>query len=205
MKKVNAGRDLLIPKSKWVPEKEIQGNDEMVLLHPMMEEAYKQILRMHKPKHKTALVSLCTSSRPYSTSRKWKTFKKLFGDDADLIICSNGGIIPIEFEDCYPYLTYDAHGQKQYDKLYCQVVYRRLMAFFALHHYERIVFNFRPGLRNRASALKFKQTYTGKSEIFILPTQEGYRAAQRGGFPKGKMYPDLDDHVLKELAKAIQK
>ena len=205
MKKVNAGTDLLIPRKKWVPEKEIQGTDEMVLLHPMMEEAFQNILKLHRPKHKVALVSLCTSSRPYSTSRKWKEFQRRFGDHADMIICSNGGIIPIEFENCYPYLTYDAHGQKKYDRLYCQVVYRRLMEFFSIHQYERIVFNFRPGLRNRASALKFKQTYGGKAEIFILPSQSAYREAQLRGFPSGKMYPDLDDIVLAELAQAINK
>ena len=203
MKKVNDGSDLLIPRRKWVPEKEIQGTDEMVLLHPIMEEAYQNILKLHKPKHKVALVSLCTSTRPYSKSRKWKEFARLFGSDADLIICSNGGIIPIEFEGCYPYLTYDAHGQKKYDRLYCQVVYRRLMEFFNLHHYERIIFNFRPGLRNRASALKFKQTYDGDAEVFILPTQAGYKAAQLSGFPKGKMFPDLDDKVIAELAQAV--
>lgn len=205
MKKVNTGRDLLIPRDRWVPEKEIQGTDEMVLLHPMMEEAYQTILKLHKPKHKTALVSLCTSSRPYYTSRKWKAFRQQFGNDADLIICSNGGIIPIEFEDCYPYMTYDAHGQAQYDRLYVQVIYRRLMEFFGLHKYDRIIFNFRPGLRNRAAALKFRETFTGGAEIFILPTQAGYKAAQRGGFPKGKMYPDLDDIVLDEIARAVQK
>lgn len=205
MKKVNAGRDLLIPRAEWVPEREIQGTDAMVLNHPMMERAYKNILKLHKPKHKTALVSLCTSSRPYSKSRKWKEFRRLFGDDADLIICSNGGIIPIEFEDCYPYMTYDAHGQAQFDRLYCQVVYRRLMEFFSIHHYDRLIFNFRPGLRNRACALKFQQTYTGGAEVFILPTQAAYKAAQMAGFPKGKMYPDLDDIVLAEISKAVHK
>lgn len=188
-----------------MPEKEIQGNDEMVLLHPMMEEAFEQVLKLHQPKHRTALVSLCTSSRPYSISPKWKEFRKQFGEDADLIICSNGGVIPIEFEDCYPYMTYDAHGQKQYDKLYCHVVYRRLMKFFSSHHYDRIVFNFRPGLRNRLSALKFKENYTGNSEIYILPTPEAYMAARRAKFPRGKMFPDIDDHVIAELATAIRK
>lgn len=205
MKKVNAGSDLLIPKKRWVPEKEIQGTDEMVLLHPIMEEAYQNIVKLHRPKHKTALVSLCTSTRPYSKSRKWKEFARLFGEHADLIICSNGGIIPIEFESCYPYLTYDAHGQAQYDRLYVRVVYRRLMEFFSAHHYDRIIFNFRPGLRNRAAALKFKETYTGNAEVLILPTQAGYKAAQAGGFPSGKMFPDLDKIVLGELSQAIYK
>lgn len=204
-KKRNAGSDLLIPHDRWVPESEIQGTDEMVLFHPIMQEAYKRILSLHRPKHDTALVSLCTSTRPYSKSPKWKEFKKEFGDSADLIICSNGGIIPIEFESCYPYLTYDAHGQKKYDKIYCQVVYKRLMEFFGKHRYKKIVFNFRPKLRNRASALKFAQDYRGDAEIYILPSVRAYQSAQSRGFPKGRMFPDLDPAVMAELKAAINK
>ena len=205
MKKTNRGLDLLVPKHKWVSEKEIQGNDEMVLKHPVIEQAFNKILETHRPKHKIALVSLCTATRPYSKSRKWKEFKKLYGEYADLIICSNGGIIPIEFENCYPYLTYDAHGQKKYDVMYCQIVYKRLIRFFNKHQYDRIVFNFRPKLRNRAAALKFKETYSGNSEILILPTQRAYKQAQMRGFPRGKIFPDLDDVVLRELTEAIKK
>lgn len=205
MKKENIGEERLIPRERWVTQEELQKTEEMVLRHPIMEEAFQRVLELHKPKHKTALVSLCTSTRPYHKSRKWKEFAKQFGDDVDLIINSSGGVIPMEFDGCYPYLTYDVHRQKEVDNLYCQVAYRRLMTFFSVHKYDRIIFNFRPGLRNRACALKFKQTYTGGAEVFILPTQAGYKAAQRGGFPKGKMYPDIDDIVLNEIAEAVHK
>lgn len=205
MKKSNIGSDLLIPRERWVTEAELQKTEAMVLRHPIMEEAFEQIVKLHKPKHKIALVSLCTSTRPYNKSRKWKEFERQFGNDADMIINSSGGVIPMEYADCYPYLTYDVHRQKEVDNLYCQVAYRRLMTFFNAHKYEKIIFNFRPGLRNRACALKFRETYTGGAEVFILPTLAGYKAAQRGGFPKGKMYPDIDDIVLDEIAKAVHK
>ena len=205
MKKSNIGSDLLIPRERWVTQEELQKTEGMVLKHPIMEEAFERIVELHKPKHKIALVSLCTSTRPYNLSRKWKEFERRFGDRADMIINSSGGVIPMEFAGCYPYLTYDVHGEAQYDRLYVQVAYRRLMTFFNAHHYDKIIFNFRPGLRNRAAALKFRETYTGGAEVFILPTQAGYKAAQRGGFPKGKMYPDLDEIVLRELAEAVYK
>lgn len=201
--KKNAGLETLIPKSQWVKECEIQGVETKTLRHPIVEQAFRRILELYEPKHSIALVSLCTSSRPYSTSRKWKTFKKLWGDKVDLIICSNGGVIPIEFESCYPYLTYDAHGESKYDKEYIDVCYRRLCLFFGKFKYKRIIFNFRPTLRNRRAAEAFKKKST--SECFILPSLKVYGKAKAAGFPCGKMFPDLDDGVLKEMSEAINK
>lgn len=201
--KINQGSDLLIPHDQWVPEEAIQGDEIKTLHSPIVEKAFKRILELHKPKHRIALVSLCTSTRPYSKSPKWKKFIELFGDKAEMIICSNGGIIPIEFESCYPYMTYDAHGEGKWDKVYINTCYRRLMEFFTKHHYDKIIFNFRPGMRNRLAAQAFIRDFAGDSRILILPSKEAYREAQKAGFPAGKMFPDLDPRVLAELQKHI--
>lgn len=206
MDKINQGSDLLIPRSQWVNESELQGREDKVLNHPIIDKAFKRILELHKPKHNVCLVSLCTSTRPYSKSRKWKRFIQEFGSDADLIICSNGGIIPIEFESCYPYLTYDAHGMSEFDNMYVKITYERLMVFFNTHHYDKIVFNFRPSLRNRKSALMFKQMYKGESEILILPTPMVYEAARREKFhPVGNRYPDICNIVLEQIKRGVYK
>lgn len=197
--KINQGSDLLIPREQWVAASAIQGDEIKTLHSPVVEKAFKRILELHKPKHKTALVSLCTSTRPYSKSPKWKKFIEQFGDKADMIICSNGGIIPIEFEKCYPYLTYDAHGEGKWDKVYINTCYRRLIEFFNKFHYDKIIFNFRPKMRNRIAAKAFIRDFKGKSEIVILPTEETYKAVQKSGFPCGKMFPDLDPRVLEEI------
>lgn len=201
--KINQGSDLLIPHEQWVSEDAIQGDEIKTLHSPIVEKAFQRILELHKPKHRVALVSLCTSTRPYSKSPKWKKFIELFGEKADMIICSNGGIIPIEFESCYPYLTYDAHGEGKWDKVYINTCYRRLMEFFNKHHYQKIIFNFRPGMRNRLAAQAFIRDFKGGSRIIILPTKEAYREAQKAGFPAGKMFPDLDPRVLEELRRYI--
>lgn len=201
--KTNQGSELLIPKEEWISADKIQGDEIKTLRSYIIERAFKRILELHKPKHKIALVSLCTATRPYSKSRKWKNFIELFGDYADMIICSNGGIIPIEFERCYPYLTYDAHGEGKWDKLYINVCYRRLNEFFYKYEYDKIIFNFRPNMRNRIAAKAFRRDFEGSSEIAILPTNEAYMAAKRAGFPNGKMYPDLDPNVLKEIKKEV--
>lgn len=202
--KQNCGNELLIPRSQWVAKEKIQGDEIKTLRSRIIERAFQEILKMHKPKHKIALVSLCTATRPYSKSRKWKEFIRLFGKDADMIICSNGGIIPIEFENCYPYLTYDAHGEGKWDKLYITVCYRRLNEFFSTFHYDKIILNFRPNMRNRIAAQAFKKNYKGNSEIIILPTVAAYEKARKAGFPRGKMFPDLDDNVLMEIKKEMR-
>lgn len=205
MAKENIGSDRLIPKEEWIDKRHIQGDEYKVMNNPIIHKAFNRILELHKPHHRTALVSLCTTSRPYSKSAKWKKFMECFGKDVDLIVCSNGGIIPIEFWECYPFLTYDAHGQSKYDRYYIQYVYRNLMKFFNKFNYDKIVFNFRPGLRNRIAAMAFKRDYTGNAEIIIVPTEKAYMEAQKAGFPAGKMFPDLDPRVLTEIKKAVYK
>ena len=203
--KENKGCDLLIPRDRWVDKEKIQGDEMKTLTSPLIEEAFQRILELHKPKHDIALISLCTTTRPYSKSRKWKAFIENFGDKADLIICSNGGIIPIEFESCYPYLTYDAHGNAKYDKFYINVCYRRLMRFFEVFEYKKIVFDFRPKLRNRLAALAFKRDYKGAAEIVIVPTVEAYEKAKKTGFkPAGQHYPDMSAPVMAEIKNEIK-
>lgn len=197
--KINKGNDWLIPCTEWVDASQLQGDEIKTLTSPIVEKAFQKILELYHPKHKVALVSLCTATRPYSKSRKWSKFIHKFGDLADMIVCSNGGIIPLEFENCYPYLTYDAHRETRCDKIYINTCYRRLMEFFCKFHYDKIIFNFRPGMRNTIAARLFLHNYKGNSSIFILPTETTYNQAKKAGFPAGKMYPDLDVRVLKEL------
>lgn len=209
MKKINCGKEDLIPKSKWVDESEIQGSDEKVLKSAIIQEAFEQILLQHKPKHKIAFVSLCTSTRPYSKSVKWKNFKRMYSDCCDLIISSNGGIIPMEFEECYPYLTYDApYTNSSFNELYSETLYTRLNRFFTTHHYDYIVFNYRPASkssRNRKAAERFMSDFKGDTQCFLLPTVEAYEKARANKFkPYGHYYPDLSDEVISEINTLIE-
>lgn len=201
--KTNAGSDYLIPRDEWVEAEDIQGDEMKVMKSPVIRKAFEKICNEYRPKHKTCIVSLCTTSRPYSKSQKWKVFEKEFGEAADLIVCSNGGIIPQKYWNCYPYLTYDAHAQSKYNKYYINYCYRNMLEFFEKHHYDRIILNFRPNMRNRIAALAFQRDFKGSSEVVIVPTVKAYRKAQKSGFPRGKMFPDLDPNVLAEIKEAV--
>lgn len=83
--KINQGSELLVPRELWVPEVELQGDESKVLTHPIIKKAFSQILKLHKPKHEIAFVSLCTATRPYSQSRKWKKYIEEFGNEVEII------------------------------------------------------------------------------------------------------------------------
>jgi predicted RNA-binding protein len=189
--------------------KKIVGNDELILNHPIMIQAQEKILEDFIPKNKIAFVSLCTATRPYSSSRKWKKFIQEF-KDVDFIICSNAGIIPIEYETDYPFLSYDAHGEKKYDEMYIVYTTRSLMRFFMMKKYRYIVFNFRPTLRNNKSG-HFAGKYLKKrkyiEDYIVTPTEAVYKEAQKDGFAKYgySMYPDLHPIVLNSLHFYINK
>lgn len=151
-KRVAQGTEELLTRNEWCSVMGIHGKDPDVLLHPTMELAFSRILERFKPKHRVAYLGLCSSIRPYSQSRKWAVVAPLLQDKADLIITSNGGVIPIEYEGAFSYLNYDAHGHSRYDDLYIKVLTKRLLAFFRTHRYETLCFHYRVGLRNREAA-----------------------------------------------------
>ena len=144
--KINCGSEELIPKSEWVTPQDLEG-ELKVLNSPLMEKAFQKILTKFIPTHNVAFLSLCTATRPYSKSRKWNVYNNYFGDKCDLIVTSNGGVIPQPFWECYPYMTYDAYSHED-NGLYNKVLLRRLVEFFTkFDSYDTIIFNFNSFIR----------------------------------------------------------
>lgn len=204
----NQGGTYLIPAAEWGTLADIQGNDPLVLGSALMERAFQAVVATHSPGRRIALFSLCTATRPYSLSRKWKRYVAEFEPYADLIIHSNGGLIPIEYEGQYPYLTYDAHGEAQYDKQYIEVGIRRMKQFLQTHRYDFVLFNFRHKMRNFKVAQVVGPWAKAQGlirDFAILPTKAQYEQSQREGFADAgyKIYPELwptmFDPVLQQL------
>lgn len=177
--RVNCGSEVLFAKNEWCPAKEIQGTDLDVINHPLMKEAFNRTLEAHEVRHTTALLSLCTKTRPYSKGRKWKTLRNRYGEHADLIVTSNGGIVPLQLEGAYPFKTYDAKGERSNDNAYKVALRQKLSTFFERHRYERLVFLYRPTLRNVDAARHacYALSARGLIKTFaILPSQLLYRS-----------------------------
>jgi len=207
--KENKGDQKLFKQKEWIDNKELHGNDELILNHSIMVKAQERILDNFKPKNRVAFVSLCTSTRPYSKSRKWKKFITEF-KNVDYIISSNAGVIPLEYENSYPYPIYDAHGEKEYDDMYIIYTTRNLMRFFIIKSYEYVVFNFRPTLRN-SKAGKFAGKYLKEKkhikDYVVAPNDFIYSKAHKSGFDKIglRMFPDLHPIILTDLHYYINK
>jgi len=147
--------------------------DETVLKNEVFDKAFEKILEKHKPKNKAAFIALCTYSRPYSTSPKWKKYLKDF-KNVDFLVGSNGGVIPEEFWEEALFLTYDApqrgskaeawakearklkdlEGSKrvlvkeEVDNLYKMKFYNRLIKFFKTFRYDYVIGDFVKTQRN---------------------------------------------------------
>lgn len=125
--------------------------EENVLKSPVFKEAFESICQLYQPKHDIAVFSLCTQTKPFSTSMKWKGIIKIFGDWADLIVCSSAGIIPLQFENYYPFNNYDSHSGHEGDE--------------TLSEYSKSLFKY----RCKVFLEKFKWKYV----IFLLDPYEG--------------------------------
>lgn len=142
----------LFKESERVDESEITG-EYNVLTSSLIETAFLKILNDYVPKHNKVIFSLCTETRPYLKSKKWSMYNKCFGKDCDLIVCSNGGIIPLEYQLCYPFPVYDAPHTEKYTPLYNEIFKRRLKMFINKFdkYWEKKCFVFLPNSRNYRS------------------------------------------------------
>ena len=135
--KENCGNEKLLKKEEWVSPSEIQGDDETTILqHPILEKCFQKINEEFIPKHNMAFVSMCTLTRPYSKSRKFKEFfKRGYNLNADVIVGSSEGIVPEEYWESYPYMTYNTHERGKKNLVYINTLYKRFMDFFEKHHH----------------------------------------------------------------------
>ena len=189
----------LINKNEVVPKSELSG-EEKVLNSPIIEKAFQRILEDFVPKHDKVIFSLCTINRPYLKSVKWDMYNKIFGNDCDLIVCSNGGIIPMQYMCCYPFLTYNApHQGTKHDELYMEVMERRLKLFLEKNskYYNKMCFTFIPDTRNYKSIQRMNI-----SNSKLIPDKETYENALKNdifiGFNKSR-YPLCNYTILNQM------
>jgi hypothetical protein len=208
-KAIRQGGQSLIPRADWCELKEIQGRDPDVLGSPTMERAFQAVLKLHRPTHPIALCSLCTTTRPYSAGKKWKALRQMFGGACDLIVTSNGGVIPLPFETQFPYLNYDAHGEAEFDAAYIAKLGARMDTFFRRHRYRYVMFMYRHNLRNARIAERLGPALKrdGVIEDFaLLPTAAQYKQSQAERFHLSgyKMFPELYPTMLRPVLEQVK-
>lgn len=206
--KTNRGDERLLCRDEWVEAQEIQGSPELIFNSPVLNKAQERILDQFTPSHPIAFVSVCTSSRPYSKSPKWKTFKNELLD-VDLIVSSNGGIIPMEYESSYPYMTYDAFHQREFDQLFMLYMTRYFIRFFTLKRYDYLVLNSGPTKSHpyrRKSALlaaRYLKAHHHIKDFAVCPSLDVYKNAVFRTM-RDKLFPDIHPSVLDEIKQQIE-
>jgi hypothetical protein len=206
------GNRKLFEEHEWVPTAELTG-EKNVLTSPLLHEAFNRIVNQHVPVQKTAFLSLCTATRPYYNSKKWKKYIAEFKNKVDMIVVSNGGMMPEEFWESYPYLNYDA-GDHEDDDLYISVMYDRMLEFFKNNKYEYVLANFSHKQRNSIAAEQSLSELKRDGYIkdyVLIPSKELYEKAQSDGWLEGPgrngaglMYPDLHKFIFLKLVSQIE-
>ena len=209
------GDEKLFRSDDWIPSSEMDCETKVLKL-PILHEAFERVVEQHIPTQPTAFLSLCTSTRPYYRSQKWRKFQESFGPKVDMIVVSNGGMVPEPFWESWPYLNYEA-GPHENDELYKSVMYERMMLFFITmqglgHPYKNVIANFNPKQRNydpaKESLTELKKV--GAIENFaIIPEKELYNKAKDDGFhgspnSAGDMFPDLHKFILDGLIQQVE-
>lgn len=201
---LNKPEDWLVPRDKRPLNNEGLIGEDKILHNPLIDVLSKKMRDEYKPQHKYAIFSLCTTTRPYIKSLKWKTFYKNFGSVADLIICSNGGIIPIEYQKCYPFEVYDAHEDKKCSELYKEKFEERLDAFLKLHadKWDKIIFSFLPKSRNREVVNKYPAI---NKKFYVVPSLDVYKRIflEKNPGVNYKRYPQITIQHQEEISKIL--
>ena len=204
------GDELLVAKCEWWPQSEM-NTDSRIIQHAMFEKVFVKIVEDHQPTKPIAFFSLCTKTRPYGDGYKWRKFSQLYGDVADLIVVSTGGIIPQKYWNSYPYLNYDSIFNQKTAQLFRRVVEKRLTIFLENNKYDFVVGNFRPTLPHTKTAAKKALSNLKKRKFIrdykIVPDDSLYDKMKSSGFGKphgvGAFFPDLHKFNIDEIENVL--
>lgn len=179
-KNIEQGKETLIPKDGYDWGQHLTATTEFFAA-PTLDNAHRAIIETYSPQHDIALFSLCTSTRPYSNSMKWSKFYDYnLHTVTDFIVLSSGGIIPMVYEDCYPFLNYDTPipSPYEYEQDYFDVTCRKLDEFLRYKKYKYCLFLFKPGSRGAKIAASVCPKLVEDGVIldyYIGPSEEKYQ------------------------------
>jgi hypothetical protein len=184
----------------------LDGVGEWYLTHPHFEVWQDYLLRWYvPPKEKVLLFLPCANRKPYSES---KTHQGIIGvleaagrNKFHEVMLSNAGIIPREFEDRYPFESYDwdeSLETAQIKERYLEVTAKRIGDYLSAHgkQYLLIACFLKPDSESH-QALK-KACETLKMPYKNLLTEETYNLI------RGEPRPMQNPQALGDLAEGLR-
>jgi len=132
-----------VPKFPEELRAPLKGVGEEYLTHPHFEVWQDYLCRWYRPRDKDTLLFLpCSYKKPYSESKTYRQItEKLREIKFDLhgahrVFISNPGVIPIEFENYYPFNAYDWDEKNEMDEIkgrYIEVTKNRIVNYLGAH------------------------------------------------------------------------
>ncbi len=138
----------IIKRENW-DIKQLIGTIEKQLYHPHYYFIRNYFLKNFKPKSKIAVLFLCSATKPYSQNKQFKWFIDRYKNKVDFYFISNPGIIPLEYDNYYPFRWYfwpENQETKEIKEKYIEITKERIENWFKIfNQYENIISLIKPG------------------------------------------------------------
>lgn len=165
-------KDEIIKRKDWdLPG--LSGATTHQLYHFHYKIMLSYFMENYKPKHDVALITLCSSKKPYRDNRLINQFYKMCENKADVFVLSNPGIIPIEYDNYYPFRWYNWNEDEEtleIKKQYYEALKNRIEQWFNhFTQYKKIISVIRFGETRDAfydSDIKQEKIDVWSSEIY---------------------------------------
>ena len=185
----------IIPRNSW-DLNGLKGATSKQLLHPHFDEMKQHFFQHYKPSSTTAVLMLCANKKPYSSNSTIKQFYKLsMQKGADFFIVSNPGIIPIQYDNHYPFRWYEWNEYEEtpeVKQLYYTIIKNRIEEWFAFFStYNKIISVIRPG----ETANSFKDSNINQLKSYVF-SEENIKKIYEEYLPKFKTTGLLKTRIL---------
>jgi len=139
---------LFVPKFPVEQRKLLKGANSEILNHRFFEvwqDYFKRFYEVPQGK-KWVLFLQCSFKKPYSRSKTHKAISKVLNNFPDfvfkthLVVLSTPGVIPMEFDNYYPFNAYDWPEWEETPEIkqeYIKVISRRIKDYLITHKYEK--------------------------------------------------------------------
>lgn len=185
----------IIKRENW-NFKELQGATEKQLYNNDFDIIRNYLIQNFKPNSKVAILSLCSFKKPYSQQKVIKYYVNLTKQKGfDYFVLSNPGIIPIDYDNYYPFRYYNWNEAEETEEIkikYEQFLQNRIEEWFnKFKEYTDIISIVRPGesydALNKANIKQNKHLIF--SEDFIQQINHNYLEKFKGnkGVLKARM------------------
>lgn len=147
----------------------LRGATLQQLQHPHFDIVRDYLFMQFQPTSSVAALMLCSNKKPYSTNNQLKQYIRICKKhNVDFYIVSNPGIIPIAYDNYYPFRWYEWPEDTETESLkksYIEVIQQRIEDWFNhFTHYTKVVSLLRCG----ETSVAFNKAQIKQTKVSVL-------------------------------------